>query len=122
MATTVYWLNGGGCGGDSLSLLNVEFPNFINLLHSHDIELLWHPSLSDTTPLKHDELLEKIQADTQPLDLLIVEGLIICGPAGTGMYWKPSLHVEVAPGGAKRFEQLKHLLHGSGIEVRQRAR
>jgi hypothetical protein len=44
------------------------------------------------------------------------------GPAGTGMYWKPVLHVEVAPGGAKRFEQLKHLLDGSGIQVQQKAR
>jgi hypothetical protein len=44
------------------------------------------------------------------------------GAAGTGMYWKPALHVEVAPGGEKRFEQLKYLLDGSGIEVRQKAR
>jgi hypothetical protein len=44
------------------------------------------------------------------------------GAAGTGMYWKPALHVEIAPGGQERFEQLRHLLHGSGIEVRQKAR
>ena len=29
---------------------------------------------------------------------------------------------EIAPGGQKRFDQLKYLLAGSGIEVRQKAR
>jgi hypothetical protein len=42
--------------------------------------------------------------------------------AGPGLYWKPELHVEVAPGGETRFEQLKHLLDGSGIQVRQKTR
>jgi hypothetical protein len=41
------------------------------------------------------------------------------GPAGTGMYWKPILHVEIAPGGEQRFDQLKRLLAGSGIQVQQ---
>jgi hypothetical protein len=44
------------------------------------------------------------------------------GIAGPGLYWKPELQVEVAPGGQQRFEQLKHLLNDSGIQVKQRTR
>lgn len=42
--------------------------------------------------------------------------------AGPGLYWRPELLVEVAPGGRERFEQLAHLLEGSGIVVTQKTR
>jgi hypothetical protein len=42
--------------------------------------------------------------------------------AGPGLYWKPELIVEVAPGGRQRFEQLSQLLEGSGITVTQTTR
>lgn len=39
------------------------------------------------------------------------------GIAGRGMYWKPKLVVHVSPDGAQRFNELKQLLDGSGLEV-----
>lgn len=39
------------------------------------------------------------------------------GPAGKGMAWRPTLRVEVAPGGEARFEQLKVLLDQSGLPL-----
>ena len=39
------------------------------------------------------------------------------GIAGRGMYWKPVLSVHVAPDGTARFNELKQLLEGSGLEV-----
>lgn len=39
------------------------------------------------------------------------------GIAGRGMYWKPKLVVHVSPDGAQRFNDLKQLLEGSGLEV-----
>jgi hypothetical protein len=39
------------------------------------------------------------------------------GMAGRGMYWRPILHVRVAPGGEQRFDDLKALLEGSGLEI-----
>lgn len=39
------------------------------------------------------------------------------GIAGRGMYWKPKLVVHVSPDGATRFNDLKQLLEGSGLEV-----
>jgi uptake hydrogenase small subunit len=83
---TIYWLQGGGCGGDTFSFLSSEFPNIIELLHSLNLQLLWHPSLSDISPENHENLITSILSRQQPLDILLVEGSVICGPAGTGMF------------------------------------
>ncbi len=39
------------------------------------------------------------------------------GIAGRGMYWRPVLKFRVAPGGDQRFEELRVLLDGSGLDV-----
>jgi len=39
------------------------------------------------------------------------------GIGGRGMYWRPILKVEVAPGGESRFAELKTLLDNSGLIV-----
>lgn len=39
--------------------------------------------------------------------------------ASDKMYWKPVLQVTVKPGGESRFQQLKQLLHGSGLEIEE---
>ncbi len=85
-AKTLYWLQCGGCGGDNMSLLNLESPNFIELLNYLDIEVLWHPSFSNTRPSQHAQVIETLLSDKQPLDILCVEGAVIRGPGGTGMY------------------------------------
>jgi hypothetical protein len=40
------------------------------------------------------------------------------GAAGRGMYWKPSLSVQVAPGGEARYADLQKLMENSGLDVR----
>ncbi len=42
------------------------------------------------------------------------------GVAGNGMYWQPILECEVAVGGDGRFDELKALLHGSGLQIRRK--
>lgn len=37
------WLQSGGCGGCTLSLLNAESPNLVAALSAGGIHLLWHP-------------------------------------------------------------------------------
>lgn len=86
MSKTLYWIQGGACGGDSMSLLSVETPDISELFEYIGLELLWHPSLSAGTPREHKQLNEAIAAGEQPLDVLCVEGSIIRGPGGTGMY------------------------------------
>lgn len=84
--TTAYWLQGGGCGGDTFSFLSSESPNIVELFQGLDINLLWHPSLSNISPQEQNKLIDDIIAGNKPLDILIVEGSVICGPAGTGMF------------------------------------
>jgi hypothetical protein len=44
------------------------------------------------------------------------------GEAGRGMYWRPVLSVDVAPGAAGRYADLQTLLADSGLEVKQTAK
>lgn len=83
---TAYWFQGGGCGGDTFSFLNCDFPNIIELFQLLNVQLLWHPSLSHISSTEHERLLQRIFSGDQQLDILLVEGSIICGPAGTGMF------------------------------------
>ena len=83
---TIYWLQGGGCGGDTYSLLSSDFPDVNVLFNSLDLELLWHPSFSNSPHTSHNQLLEDILSDKISLDIFILEGSVICGPAGTGMF------------------------------------
>lgn len=41
------------------------------------------------------------------------------GTAGRGMYWRPQLAVEVAPGAEGRYADLQTLLADSGLEVKR---
>ena len=86
MAINLYWMQCGACGGDSMSLLSAETPDLIELLASLDIRVLWHPSLSTLTPRQQGELVDDLTQGEQALDILVVEGSIIRGPAGTGMF------------------------------------
>ena len=47
MSSTLYWLQCGGCGGDTMSLLNAESPDLAEVLSLLDVEVLWHPSMSN---------------------------------------------------------------------------
>lgn len=86
MAKTLYWLQSGGCGGDTMSLLNAQAPDLTELLSFLSVDLLWHPSLSTLSSSRHDQLVRELLARERPLDILVVEGSIIRGPAGTGLY------------------------------------
>jgi NiFe hydrogenase small subunit HydA len=86
MSRTLYWLHCGGCGGDTMSLLCLESPDLIEVLRLLDIEVLWHPSLSNSSPAEHEQILERIISGHLRLDVLCIEGAIIRGPGGTGMY------------------------------------
>ena len=43
------------------------------------------------------------------------------GLAVLGGYWKPVLHIEVAPGGEPRFHELAALMADSGLEVQKKS-
>jgi uptake hydrogenase small subunit len=80
------WLQSGGCGGCTLSLLCAESPDLITTLESAGIKLLWHPSLSEASGSEFLQLLSTIEAGDIRLDVLCLEGSAICGPAGRGRF------------------------------------
>jgi hypothetical protein len=42
------------------------------------------------------------------------------GIAGKGLYWRPTLLMEVKPGAADRYAEVKALLDDSGLDVHER--
>jgi hydrogenase small subunit len=86
MGKTIYWIHGGGCGGDTWSLLNGNAPNLVELLDFHQLELLWHPALSMGRPEQLEALNRRIQEGDQVLDILCLEGSVINGPEGSGRF------------------------------------
>jgi ferredoxin hydrogenase small subunit len=50
------------------------------------IRLLWHPSLSEATGSDVIVLFDRIAAGSERLDILCIEGAILCGPNGSGRF------------------------------------
>jgi len=80
------WLQSGGCGGCSLSLLGAESPDLLTCLKSAGIDLLWHPGLSEQTGADLVTLLQSIIDGQIRLDFLCLEGSVIQGPNGSGLF------------------------------------
>jgi NiFe hydrogenase small subunit HydA len=86
MAKTLYWIQGGSCGGDTWSLFNADTPDLTELFDFLGLELLWHQSLSSLSSDALDALNRDILEGRQPLDILCLEGSVIHGPKGSGKY------------------------------------
>ena len=80
------WLQSGGCGGCSMSLLCADVHDLFGLLDDAGIRVLWHPSLSEYTAHEALRVLEDCASGAMPLDLLCVEGALLRGPNGTGRF------------------------------------
>ncbi|MDZ7858306.1 HupU protein [Sphaerotilus sp.] len=82
----VLWLQSGGCGGCSMSLLCADTPDFPGQLEQAGLRLLWHPSLSLAGGAELVALLEDCLAGRVALDALCIEGALLRGPNGTGRF------------------------------------
>lgn len=80
------WLQSGGCGGCTMSLLCSGARDVLGLLASAGIEVLWHPSLSEATGDEVRALLADCEAGRIAVDLLCVEGALLTGPQGSGRF------------------------------------
>ena len=83
---TLLWLQSGGCGGCSISLLNAETPDLFSALDLARISVLSHPSLSEAGATGFMGLLSSIRNGEQPLDILCLEGAALRGPHGSGRF------------------------------------
>ena len=86
MTMNMLWLQSGGCGGCSMSLLCADTADFAGQLEQAGIRLLWHPSLSLAGGAELVALLEDCLAGRVALDALCVEGSLLRGPNGTGRF------------------------------------
>lgn len=82
----VLWLQSGGCGGCTMSLLCAESPDLIHTLEGAGIHLLWHPSLSEQSGGEARQLLARCAAGELAVDALCVEGAMLRGPNGSGRF------------------------------------
>jgi len=82
----VLWLQSGGCGGCSMSLLCADTADFPAMLRAAGIQLLWHPSLSLQSGHEVLSLLEDCIAGREQVDALCVEGALLRGPNGSGRF------------------------------------
>jgi len=62
----------------------------------------------------------RTESSIDPLISAVWEQISAWGMAGHGMYWRPVLHVSVAPGAERRFADLSTLLKGSGLTVERK--
>jgi NiFe hydrogenase small subunit HydA len=82
----VLWLQSGGCGGCTMSLLCAESPDLMATLNAFGIHLLWHPALSEATGSEVLTILNDLRAGHTRLDALCIEGSLLRGPKGTGRF------------------------------------
>ncbi|MEZ5849676.1 MAG: HupU protein [Hyphomicrobiaceae bacterium] len=80
------WLQSGGCGGCTLSLLGAEGPDLVTSLAAAGIEMVWHPSLSEMSGRDCIGLLERLASGEEAFDILCLEGAVMCGPGRTGRF------------------------------------
>ncbi|MDJ0779478.1 MAG: HupU protein [Gammaproteobacteria bacterium] len=80
------WLQSGGCGGCSMSVLNAEAPDFYRSLSRNGINLLWHPSFSEASGREFLDLIQRIEDGEIRLDALCLEGSVMMGPRGSGRF------------------------------------
>ncbi|MBI4725123.1 MAG: HupU protein, partial [Rhodomicrobium sp.] len=90
---TLLWLQSGGCGGCSLSLLGAEAPDFFSTLDLARIGVLSHPSISEAGGTSLNDLLNRVRSGEQPLGILCLEGAVLRGPGGSGRF-----HVQAGSG------------------------
>lgn len=85
-AFNILWLQSGGCGGCSMSVLNAETPDLYSSLTINNINMLWHPSLSEASSEEFLALIASIENGDTRLDALCLEGSVMQGPNGTGRF------------------------------------
>ena len=71
------WLQGASCSGCSMNFVCAKRPNILELEERHNLEMLFHPSLSPLSGDGVQKLLSKYKS--KPIDILIIEGGVLTG-------------------------------------------
>jgi len=81
---SVLWLQGMCCGGETVSLLNAEQPDFVTALALSSLDLVWHPSFSRVLGTEALSLLAQYGSGQRELGILVVEGAVPHGADADG--------------------------------------
>lgn len=84
--TRLLWMQSGGCGGCTISLLNAEGPDLVSAFEAGGIEVIWHPSLSAETGAEALAILEDCAEGRTEVDVFCLEGSVMRGPNGSGRF------------------------------------
>lgn len=80
------WLQAGGCGGCTMAVIEHGAAGWFRELVTVGVNLLWHPSVSEETGEEALDILARVENGETPLHALCVEGAILHGPDGTGLF------------------------------------
>ena len=83
---SVLWLHGGACSGNTMSFLNADEPNVVDLIVDFGLDLLWHPSLGMELGENAKKIFNDCASGERELDIFVFEGTVIEGPDGSGRY------------------------------------
>jgi Ni,Fe-hydrogenase I small subunit len=93
--STLLWLQGSCCGGETVSLLNAEQPDFLTTLENLGYDLIWHPSFSFPKEIGMNEVVGKMLSGKSRLGVLVVEGAIYNRPeAGPQLLGPKARHLK----------------------------
>ena len=81
---SVLWLQGGACSGNTMSFLNADEPNVVDLIVDFGLEVIWHPSLGLELGNQAQKIFRDCASGARPMDVFVFEGTVIEGPDGTG--------------------------------------
>ena len=81
---SVLWFQGGACSGNTMSFLNAEEPNVVDLIVDFGLDLIWHPSLGLELGKNAQKVFWDCAKGERPLDIFVFEGTVIEAPDGTG--------------------------------------
>jgi uptake hydrogenase small subunit len=82
----ILWLQAGSCGGCTMAALEQGASGWFHALENIGARLLWHPSVSEETGEEAREILARVESGATPLHALCIEGAILCGPNGSGLF------------------------------------
>ena len=81
--SSVLWFQAGACSGNTMSFLNAEEPNVVDLIVDFGLEVIWHPSLGVELGDNATKIFNDCASGARPMDIFVLEGSVIQAADGT---------------------------------------
>src|SRR3954471_18990673 len=82
--SSVLWFQAGACSGNTMSFLNAEEPNIVDLIVDFGLDLIWHPSLGLELGENAKQIFADCASGRRSLDIFVLEGTVIQAPEKSG--------------------------------------